>query len=657
MTDPTWRERKQELLRLLAELSLEVYAPATTRDEKLHRALLQPDQAGSRPPTANGPTKRLRTVALSLDDFPPLSTLSSTSSLCRVELVRPASALTGVDTGGKSSTYVMKTVDKRWAFRMRAQQSHIHELAVLRLGLRDEETNQKRRIPRLVASFLSPSSFHIVLSHVPGGDLSMILERHAGTGTSSQVSASGLQEAWVREWMAELVDALEWLHSSGWAHRDIKPQNLLLDTDGHLLLTDFGSAAPLLPASSSSSSSSSPSSPFAIARKHCRALIGTPDYIAPEILAHAEALYLEEEEEEDSDDEGGGGLGIKSASGAAVAAAAAAESKDELAAYGAEVDLWSSGIVMYELLFGAAPFYAVEIPETYDRIVRWQDNLRFPPASSVSKAAESLIRALLTNAESRPTFQKIKYHEFFNNVKWNQLRTGQPTFQPPSPDSDLPASPSFSRSQRSFAQSFDVDSFMSSPGLSILRPSPTTLVRFRDTEQLYWQASEFGGLTTLPAEHEFERVPSAAAATSSTGELPEMASPPSGPRRKATSSFETPARPRWSAQIEREVQATTTSRSSSSSRRTSDGLEAWREMQEHAWSVSRSARKRSATSSGGTPCLPPPSSGRSGRSEEQDRLGGLQSRHKEVLKQLDDMDDKYSSLFALAAGQKSSPVR
>lgn len=69
---------------------------------------------------ANGPTKRLRTVALSLDDFPPLSTLSSTSSLCRVELVRPASALTGVDTGGKSSTYVMKTVDKRWAFRMRA---------------------------------------------------------------------------------------------------------------------------------------------------------------------------------------------------------------------------------------------------------------------------------------------------------------------------------------------------------------------------------------------------------------------------------------------------------------------------------------------------------------------------------------------------------
>lgn len=233
--------------------------------------------------------------------------------------------------------------------------------------------------------------------------------------------------------------------------------------------------------------------------------------------------------------------------------------------------------------------------------------------------------------------------------------SGKATFQPPNPVSNLPASPSLSRSQRSFAQSFDVDSFMSSPGLSILRPSPTTLVRFRDTEQLYWQASEFGGLTTLPAEDEFERVPSAAAAasSSSSGEISEMASPPSGPRRKATSSsFETPARPRWSAQIEREVHATI-SRRSSSSRRTSDGLEAWREMQEHAWSVSRSARKRTAASSGGAPSLPPSS----GRSEDQDRLGGLQSRHEEVLKQLDNMDDKYSSLFALAAGQKSSPVR
>lgn len=196
---------------------------------------------------------------------------------------------------------------------------------------------------------------------------------------------------------------------------------------------------------------------------------------------------------------------------------------------------------------------------------------------------------------------------------------------------------------------------MSSPGLSILRPSPTTLVRFRDTEQLYWQASEFGGLTTLPAEDEFEYVQSAAVAASSSGEIPEVASPPNPGRRRATSTFETPARPRWSARIEREMQATTASRSSLS-RRTCDGLEAWREMQEHAWSVSRSAsRKRPATSSsGGVPSLPPPSSG---RSEDQDRLGGLQSRHNEVLKQLDDMDDKYSSLFALAASQKSSPVR
>lgn len=47
----------------------------------------------------------------------------------------------------------------------------------------------------------------------------MVLERYTVTDGSSQVPSLGLQEAWVKEWMAELVDALNWLHSSGWAHR------------------------------------------------------------------------------------------------------------------------------------------------------------------------------------------------------------------------------------------------------------------------------------------------------------------------------------------------------------------------------------------------------------------------------------------------------
>ncbi|GAA5975967.1 hypothetical protein JCM10908_005341 [Rhodotorula pacifica] len=566
---------------------------------------------------ASGPTKRLRAVALSLDDFPALSTLSSTNSLCRVELVRPSSSLAGSNINGTGQIYVMKTVDKRWAFRMRAQQSHIHELAVLRLGEREEA--KQRRIPRLVASFLSPTLFHIVLSHAAGGDLATVLERH-GIANAPGAAPTGLPEIWVKGWMAELLDALEWLHSKGWAHRDVKPQNSLLEADGHLLLTDFGSAAPLIPHSTS------------IARKYCRALIGTPDYIAPEILSHAEALYREEADSDDEDAGGGGSDGDDVREGTP---------NDELRAYGAGVDLWSAGIVMYELLFGVAPFYAEEIPDTYDRIVGWQEHLRFPETPTVSKAAETAIRlpVLLMDANSRPGFEKVKSHDFFKDVKWDQLRTGKPAFVPLASTVSDPASPSLSRSQRSFAQSFDVDSFMSSPGLSILRPSPSTLVRFRDTEQLYWEAAGFGGLTTLPPEDEFE----SASPTQAESNASQSHASSKDPAQLRSSSFETPARPRWSSQLERKLQST------GRSRRTCDGLEAWREMQEHAWSVSRSAKKRNAASSGA------PSRPRSGGPLDGiDALSGLQTRQERVIKQLDDLDEKYSSLFALAASQSTS---
>lgn len=131
----------------------------------------------------------------------------------------------------------MKTIDKRWAFRMRAvrlsvfrcwrrrhgtdhlfprvQHQHVrHELAVLRLSRSDSAAG---RIPSLVASFLSPTSFHLVLAHSPGGDLCSVLERHNEGVEAGQ--ATGLPEEWVKGWKGELVDAVAWLHGEGWAHR------------------------------------------------------------------------------------------------------------------------------------------------------------------------------------------------------------------------------------------------------------------------------------------------------------------------------------------------------------------------------------------------------------------------------------------------------
>lgn len=94
------------------------------------------------------------------------------------------------------------------------QQSVGHEVAILRLGL---SSSSPSPIPRLIASFLSPTSFHIILEHAAGGDLWTVLERqNEGVEPGSEV---GLREDWVRFWMAQLVEAVEWLHEKGWAHR------------------------------------------------------------------------------------------------------------------------------------------------------------------------------------------------------------------------------------------------------------------------------------------------------------------------------------------------------------------------------------------------------------------------------------------------------
>ncbi|BGP23354.1 hypothetical protein JCM10295v2_002250 [Rhodotorula toruloides] len=578
------------------------------------------------------PLKRIRGAALTLDDFPPLSTLSSSGSFSRVELVRPSSALTGDEGSRSGRVYVMKTVDRRWAFRMKAQQAPQHELVILRLSHSKDASN---RIPRLVASFLSPTSFHIVISHSSGGDLWTLLE-----SVNDGVSAGeerGLKEDWVRAWTAELLDAVEWLHGKGWAHRDIKPQNLLLDATGHLQLTDFGSAAPLEPASSS------------FARRYCCALVGTPDYIAPEVLRHAEKMFQEAEEGEAF------GVGTLSVAG-----------NEEERAYGPEVDVWSCGVVLYELLYGKAPFFAEEISDTYENIVQWRNHLTFPTADGVSSAAVAAIRCMLVDPSSRPSFTKLKPLAWFATVDWAKLRSATPAYIPPPPSNDLPSSPSFARSQGFSASSIDFSSFFSSPGLSILRPSPRTADGARREEREYWETREWGGLLTLPDADEFEGTSSACTAG------PVRAAAPDGPssrlsQPRSTSPFETPARPLSRLHHLRHGRACSkpaaTPGSSGRSKRMVSDIDAWREMQEHAWSVGMSARERQRQRQGvaaATASRPAADWGRAGAAfsdskENEGVLGGLEIRQKDVVRQLEDIDRKYGPLFALAEQARKKP--
>lgn len=96
------------------------------------------------------------------------------------------------------------------------------------------------------------------MEYVPGGTLVRWME-HVGL----------ISEAACRFYAAETVLALSDLHAMGFIHRDLKPDNLLLDAGGHLKLADFGTAIRVEPDT---------------LLVHCDAAVGTPDYLSPEVL-------------------------------------------------------------------------------------------------------------------------------------------------------------------------------------------------------------------------------------------------------------------------------------------------------------------------------------------------------------------------------------
>ena len=157
------------------------------------------------------------------------------------------------------------------------------------------------------------------------------------------------------------------------ALRDIKPSNFVVTSTGHILLIDFASSARLLPPDAEGVQ--------LVPKESCLVLCGTCDYISPEILAMQEdALVALDDQEEIFVPRGEGG-------------------------YGRETDWWSLGSTIYELVYGAAPFFAKDIRGTYDLIINHevssqlgcsstpdiiQSKLRFP-SGNVSPACVSLI--------------------------------------------------------------------------------------------------------------------------------------------------------------------------------------------------------------------------------------------------------------------------
>uniref|UniRef100_A0A672RJ58 non-specific serine/threonine protein kinase n=1 Tax=Sinocyclocheilus grahami TaxID=75366 RepID=A0A672RJ58_SINGR len=161
---------------------------------------------------------------------------------------------------------------------------------------------------------------------------------------------------------AEIVSALDYLHSAKIVYRDLKLENLMLDKDGHIKITDFGLCKEGI-------------TDTATMKTFC----GTPEYLAPEVL-------------EDND-------------------------------YGRAVDWWGLGVVMYEMMCGRLPFYNQDHEKLFELIL--MEEIKFPRTLSAD-AKSLLSGLLIKDPNKRlgggpDDAKEIMRHSFFTTVDWQDV--------------------------------------------------------------------------------------------------------------------------------------------------------------------------------------------------------------------------------------------
>ncbi|KAL9138263.1 MAG: hypothetical protein Q9175_000539 [Cornicularia normoerica] len=234
-----------------------------------------------------------------------------------------------------------------------------------------ESINCHPFVVKLYYAFQDHEKLYLILEYAQGGELF----EHLRTERMFAEETAAF-------YMAEMVLALEHLHHTvGVVYRDLKPENCLLDSEGHLLLTDFGL------------------SKEAVDGEHrCRSMTGTVEYMAPEVI--------------------------------------------QMLSYGTAVDWWSFGILGFDLLTGSSPFHANNDMKIREKIVKAKLVL---PYFLSPDAKDLLTRLLRKEPKKRlgacmpKDMQSIKNHRFFRKIEWAKLeRRGiEPPIKPLITDPEL----------------------------------------------------------------------------------------------------------------------------------------------------------------------------------------------------------------------------
>ncbi|CAM0151464.1 unnamed protein product [Urochloa decumbens] len=283
----------------------------------------------------------------------------------------------------------------------------------------------------------------------PGGDLHVLRQRQPNRRFS---------EAAVRFYAAEVVAALEYIHMVDIVYRDLKPENVLVRVDGHIMLTDFDLSLKCDPTAPTPAHVIS--DPLSLAGRSATA--STSCTISSCIVPTVSCFQLFpgrgrsrrrrrwRTKKQSSNGAGNSGSFPSSSSGLDLEFVAEPVELRSMSfvgtheylapeivsgeGHGSSVDWWTLGVFIFELLYGVTPFKGYDNEMTLANIVARA--LEFPKEPSVSSAAKDLVTALLAKDPARRLgatvgAAAIKRHPFFGGVNWALLRCAAPPYVPP----------------------------------------------------------------------------------------------------------------------------------------------------------------------------------------------------------------------------------
>ncbi|TKC38010.1 hypothetical protein EI555_013018, partial [Monodon monoceros] len=297
---------------------------------------------------------RLKRTRLGLEDFESLKVIGR-GAFGEVRLVQKK------DTGHVYAMKILRKADmleKEQVGHIRAERDILVEADSL-------------WVVKMFYSFQDKLNLYLIMEFLPGGDMMTLL-----------MKKDTLTEEETQFYAAETVLAIDSIHQLGFIHRDIKPDNLLLDSKGHVKLSDFGLCTGLKKAHRTEfyrNLNHSLPSDFTFQNMNSKrkaetwkrnrrqlplvsrtelwapifllgflmCVLGTPDYIAPEVFMQT--------------------------------------------GYNKLCDWWSLGVIMYEMLIGYPPFCSETPQETYKKVMNWKETLTFPPEVPISEKAKDLI--------------------------------------------------------------------------------------------------------------------------------------------------------------------------------------------------------------------------------------------------------------------------